>query len=199
MWPLPFITKQPFLILPGIWESCSSASPACTCFCNCLLCGLQWSHVKMKRRKPWRHLLLLTHSSAWSALTLCPWNNTTVRYTAQRLTLHNLSAHEEGEDAPAVPLYIELCDSGMLFLDALNSLLLFFIKSVCAPHPSSPDLITISGWCHHCFSCSGDCVSRGDYGSCWWASVALSAHRAACCTASVKETGSVSSHLLVWN
>lgn len=39
---------------------------------------LQWSHVKAERRRPWRHLLLLTHSSTWSALTRCPWNNTTV-------------------------------------------------------------------------------------------------------------------------
>lgn len=85
--------------------------------------------------KPWRHLLLLTRSSAWSALTLvpCPWNNTTVRNTALRLSLHDSSAHKEGEDAPAVPLHSELCDSAVLFLDALNSLLLSFIKSVCAP------------------------------------------------------------------
>lgn len=88
--------------------------------------------------KPWRHLLLLTHSSAWSALTLCPWNNTTVRYTALRLTLHDLSAHKEGEDAPAVPLHPELCDSAVLFLDALNSSLLSFIKSVCAPLQPRP-------------------------------------------------------------
>lgn len=79
----------------------------------------------------------------------------------------------------------------MLFLDAVNALLLFLIKSVCPPPPpSSPDLITTSGWCHHYFCYSGDCVSRGNNGNCW--SVALPAHRAACCTASFKEKRSVS-------
>ena len=91
----------------------------------------------MKRRKPWRHLLLLIRSSTWSVLTLCLWNNTTVRYTALRPSEHDSSAHKQGEDVP-VPLHFQLCDSRMLFLDTLNSLLLFFIKSVCSPPQPRP-------------------------------------------------------------
>jgi len=55
------------------------------------------------------------------------------------------------------------------------------------PSPCSPDLLTIPGWCHH-FSCyPGDCVSRGDCGRFWPATVALVAHKQACGAAAVQK------------
>lgn len=75
--------------------------------------------------------------AADSLLMECP-DSLSLEQHYSKMHRSDSSAHKQGERAPAVPLHFELCDSRMLFLDALNSSLLFFIKSVCVPLQPRP-------------------------------------------------------------
>lgn len=68
----------------------------------------------------------------------CPDALSLEQHYSKTHSQHDSSAHKQVEDGPAVPFPFELRDSRRLFLEALNSLLLFFITSVCAPLQPSP-------------------------------------------------------------
>lgn len=94
--------------------------------------------MKVERKKPWRHLLLLTCFLTWTALTPCHLNTTVSTQQAHTPMLTYTWTEWRWIKACRCFLMQDMFDCALLFLDMVVTVLFSFIKSVCAPLQPRP-------------------------------------------------------------